>query len=188
MGDKMIEPTVDELVRAGSTRLMGSAIDDAEVEAEVILRSVLLDVSDAQWCQARANADDVERYFRLIDRRISYEPLEYLVGYAQFRRVRPAVGHGVYVPKRETSALIDIALTQLRHTQSQDPTVPLLGVDLCTGSGAIALSLGVELANVSCSLLRLTRSPLSGHSATSWITPTSSRQTIPPSRCSCATP
>lgn len=75
-------------------------------------------------------------------RSISPAPIEYVNGFADFRGLRLEVGPGVYIPRPETGSLIDLA-HELVGSQR-----PLLGVDLCSGSGVVALSLAVELCNV----------------------------------------
>ena len=67
------------------------------------------------------------------------EPLQHLTGTAAFRHVELAVGPGVFVPRPETELLAGWAIDRARET-SGSPVV----VDLCTGSGAIALSVATE--------------------------------------------
>jgi release factor glutamine methyltransferase len=69
----------------------------------------------------------------LARRRASGEPLQYLTGVAGFRRLELRVGPGVFIPRPETETLVELALEKLPEGGSV--------VDLCTGSGAIALSL-----------------------------------------------
>ena len=78
-------------------------------------------------------ADDLEG---LVERRVAGEPLEHLLGWAEFAGLRIAVDDGVFVPRRRTEVLVEEA-------------VALAGpgavvVDLCCGSGA----LGVAVASV----------------------------------------
>jgi release factor glutamine methyltransferase len=61
-------------------------------------------------------------------------PLQHLIGTAAFGPVTVAVGPGVFVPRPETESLLEWALAQ---PLSESPVV----VDLCTGSGALALAL-----------------------------------------------
>lgn len=70
----------------------------------------------------------------LVDRRCQRVPLQHLTGTAGFRYLDMQVGPGVFVPRPETEVLVDLALSQPFTS----------AVDLCTGSGAIALSLATE--------------------------------------------
>ena len=68
-------------------------------------------------------------------RRIAGEPLEHLLGWAEFRGLRLAVEPGVFVPRSRTALLVDQALAAL-------PVVARsVVVDLCCGCGAVAATL-----------------------------------------------
>lgn len=69
-------------------------------------------------------------------RRIAGEPLQYVLGTAAFRRLELRVGPGVFIPRPETELVAERAMERL-------PTGGTL-VDLCTGSGAIALAVADE--------------------------------------------
>lgn len=75
----------------------------------------------------------------LVRRRAAREPLQHLTGLAPFRHLELAVGPGVFVPRPETETLVQLALDHLRGLPGE-PRV----VDLCTGSGAIALAVATE--------------------------------------------
>ena len=75
----------------------------------------------------------LERYRELVARRAAREPLQHLLGTAVFGPVTLAVGPGVFTPRPETELLLEWGLKTIA-----DVTAPLV-VDLCTGSGALAL-------------------------------------------------
>jgi release factor glutamine methyltransferase len=77
-------------------------------------------------------------YDGMIARRAAREPLQHLTGTAHFRHVSLAVGPGVFVPRPETELLAGWAVD--RALELEAPVV----VDLCTGSGAIALAVADE--------------------------------------------
>jgi release factor glutamine methyltransferase len=77
---------------------------------------------------------------RLVKRRAAREPLQHILGRAPFRHLMLAVGPGVFIPRPETELLVDEALRHLRHHPTDAPLV----VDLCSGSGALALSVAAE--------------------------------------------
>jgi release factor glutamine methyltransferase len=85
----------------------------------------------------------------LIARRVSGEPLEYIVGWAEFGGLRVRVTPGVFVPRQRTMTLVDEAAELLVGSLGPDPSGALV-VDLCCGSGAIGAVLldrlpGLEL-------------------------------------------
>ncbi|WP_182378341.1 putative protein N(5)-glutamine methyltransferase [Nocardioides sp. WS12] len=70
----------------------------------------------------------------LVARRVAGEPLEYVVGWVAFDGLRVAVEPGVFVPRQRTSYLVGLAADALA-------TGPATVLDLCCGSGALALAL-----------------------------------------------
>jgi release factor glutamine methyltransferase len=80
-----------------------------------------------------AAAGDGERLARLVARRVTGEPLAWVTGWAPFAGHRVRVHGGVYVPRWQSEALAARAIELLPEDG--------LAVDLCTGSGAIALAL-----------------------------------------------
>ncbi|MGA5465920.1 peptide chain release factor N(5)-glutamine methyltransferase [Mycobacterium sp. NPDC050041] len=80
-------------------------------------------------------ADDVlQRYRELVAARSRRIPLQHLLGTAAFGPVQVRVGPGVFIPRPETESLLEWALAQ---PLGDRPVI----VDLCTGSGALALAL-----------------------------------------------
>ena len=89
--------------------------------------------------QARTPAELGE----LVRRRVFGEPLEQVLGWAEFHGLRVAVEPGVFVPRRRTELLVDEAVRAARSVAA--PRVPVV-VDLCCGSGAVAAAVAAELA------------------------------------------
>lgn len=102
----------------------------------------------------------------MIERRCAGEPLQYVVGRWGFRRLDLLVDRRVLIPRPETEQVVEVALAELgRPVPLASPTV----VDLGTGSGAIALSVAVEVvtaevwaSDVSCDALAVARANLAG--------------------------
>ncbi|MFC0599487.1 peptide chain release factor N(5)-glutamine methyltransferase [Streptomyces palmae] len=88
-----------------------------------------------------ADADFDARYWEAIARREAREPLQHITGRAFFRYLELQVGPGVFVPRPETESVVGWAIDAVR---AMDVVEPLI-VDLCTGSGAIALALAQEV-------------------------------------------
>jgi release factor glutamine methyltransferase len=109
---------------------------------------------DSCELEATLLADHVNEYFAepgrraalqaLVERRCRREPLEHLVGKVRFRSLDLLVGPGVFVPQPETSSVVQWAVDRLHELLTAGVTQPLC-VDLCTGSGTIALSLSAEV-------------------------------------------
>jgi release factor glutamine methyltransferase len=88
----------------------------------------------------QAQAATPEELAALAARRIAGEPLEHVLGWAAFRGLRVAVDPGVFVPRRRTELLVELALP---HTR---PGAVVL--DLCCGSGALGAALAAERPGV----------------------------------------
>jgi len=81
-----------------------------------------------------ASAESPAELTRLVERRTAGEPLEHLVGWAEFAGHRVAVGPGVFVPRRRTELLVRCALAVLAGRAE-----PIM-LDLCCGAGAIGVA------------------------------------------------
>ena len=124
-----------ELRRAGA-ELAAVGIDSPTVEAEMLLAHVLK-VSRPQLLTHGALTDgQLRRLAELMSRRAEGIPLQHLTGTAPFRHIELAVGPGVFIPRPETELIVDLAREQLADAR--------LVVDLCAGSGAIALAVANE--------------------------------------------
>ena len=82
-----------------------------------------------------------ERFGDLVEERARRIPLQHLTGRAYFRRLTLAVGPGVFIPRPETEIVAGLAIEAAQAAGVAEPIV----VDLCTGSGAIALAVADEL-------------------------------------------
>ncbi|MFD0743938.1 putative protein N(5)-glutamine methyltransferase [Phytohabitans flavus] len=90
-----------------------------------------------------AGADGPADLAALVGRRVAGEPLEYVLGWAEFCGLRIAVDPGVFVPRQRTALLVHEAVTLLAGRPSP-PTV----VDLCCGSGAVAAAVAAAVGPV----------------------------------------
>jgi release factor glutamine methyltransferase len=89
----------------------------------------------------------------LVDRRAAGQPLEHVLGWAEFCGLRIAVDPGVFVPRRRTEFLVRRAAALARRAAAptgQDPTRQraVVVVDLCCGSGAVGAALAAALGPV----------------------------------------
>ncbi|MGW1882940.1 peptide chain release factor N(5)-glutamine methyltransferase [Streptomyces sp. NPDC001970] len=87
------------------------------------------------------DADFDARYWEAIARREAREPLQHITGRAFFRYLELQVGPGVFVPRPETESVVGWAIDAVRAMDVVEPLV----VDLCSGSGAIALAIAQEV-------------------------------------------
>lgn len=122
-----------------TTRLSAAGVGSAWAEAQ-ILAAHTLGVTRSELSRLVVlGAAAPDGLAELVDRRSRREPLQHLVGRAPFRTVELLVGPGVFVPRPETEVVAGLAVDAAREVDH-----PLV-VDLCTGSGAIALAVAVEV-------------------------------------------
>ena len=94
----------------------------------------------------RLNEEDHLHFKKLLERRRSGECIAYILGRKEFRSLQFTVSPHVLVPRPDTETLLDAAIERIKtHVmpQRQDKTLSIL--DLCTGSGAVAISLKNEI-------------------------------------------
>jgi release factor glutamine methyltransferase len=132
--------TITALIDSATKLLEQAGVSSPRVDAELLLahtlgveRSQLLTVSSA-------TAEQEFDFEALVARRANRVPLQHLTGVAHFRHLSLAVGPGVFVPRPETELLVETAIAHLKIFSG-----PKLAADLCAGSGAIALSLALEV-------------------------------------------
>jgi release factor glutamine methyltransferase len=86
--------------------------------------------------------DQGSRFFELLARRIAGENIAYLTGTKEFWGLSFAVSPAVLVPRPDTETLVEAVLDYIQKQGKTPKALSLL--DLCTGSGAIAIALKAE--------------------------------------------
>ena len=119
--------------------LVEAGVGSPRVDAELLLSHVTGVPRSLLLVAARPNDLQRRSYLELVDARARRVPLQHLTGSAAFRFVDLEVGPGVFVPRPETEVLAGWAIEQAALID-----VPRV-VDLCTGSGAIALAVVHEV-------------------------------------------
>jgi release factor glutamine methyltransferase len=112
-----------------------SAAELARREAELVARlraaGCVFAEDEARLLMAQAVTEaELEA---LTVRRVAGEPLEYVLGWAEFRGLRLAVSPGVFVPRTRTGFLVESALAACER--------PTVVVDLCCGNGAVGAAI-----------------------------------------------
>lgn len=135
------------VVRSAAEQLAEAGVPDPLVDAELLAGHVLgMRRGEIQAAIVRGDemgAEAIAALEPLLARRAAREPLQHLTGVAPFRHLELAVGPGVFVPRPETEIVAQFAIDALLNDPDPEP----IGVDLCTGSGAIALAMATEVAH-----------------------------------------
>jgi len=133
--------TRDEAFRRACSLLEASAIEDPVLEAEIILRHTL-NIDRASFYADRG--DDLTptqetEYTARVNRRAGGMPAAYIIGSREFYGFQFLVDDSVLIPRPETELLVEKAIEIARGYKA--PRI----ADIGTGSGAIAVSLAVNL-------------------------------------------
>ncbi len=137
------------LLREAASRLAAADVASPEHDAAELLAHVLGTTRSQLPLVDSVQNVDATAFRDLVARRADREPLQHLTGSAAFRHVELQVGPGVFVPRPETELLAGWAVDRAR--ECENPVV----VDLCCGSGAIALSVADEVPSAAVHAVEL---------------------------------
>lgn len=140
--------TIFELYNRIKSRLESGGVEDFSFEAEQLLRSagvekLALVTEPGRELPERISAEmDVK-----LSRRLSGEPLQYILGEWEFYGLPFRVGTGVLIPRQDTETLVETALRFLERRPLDERKT----LDLCAGSGCIGIALEKNAnAEVTC--------------------------------------
>ncbi|MBR2290239.1 MAG: peptide chain release factor N(5)-glutamine methyltransferase [Clostridia bacterium] len=151
---------LSELLRDGIYVLKESNIEDCNWKARILLAYLLgkpkeyLMINDAEEIDFEMQM----AYYGLLDRLMHGEPLQYITGKQEFMGLEFMVNSNVLIPQPDTEILVEAVIKYLEHNCGKE-NVKLFEnleksrlnkpkiLDLCTGSGAIAISLAKNLQN-----------------------------------------
>lgn len=152
--------TISDWLRSAAASLAASGCPDPAVDARWIAEDVLSMTPSALRFRG-GETPDADRLAELnadLRRRIAGEPVQYILGSADFMGLRFSVDARVLIPRADTETLAEAVIVALQAYAS--PRV----LDLCTGSGAIGLSVKtlvpkaeVTLTDISAGALEVAR-------------------------------
>lgn len=155
--------TVREASAAGAARLAKAGVDVPGLDASLLLAHALGTDRSALYARSPdpVPPEAEASYDSLIERRAQGICVAYLVGYKEFRGLRFAVGPAVLVPRPDTETLVEAALAWIDARGDSGAGRPLRALDVCTGSGCVAISLKAERPALSMSACDISESALS---------------------------
>jgi release factor glutamine methyltransferase len=133
-------------LRETATLFASHGIEDAAKEAETLITEVCsVNRTHLYAHHLRLSTDQCSLINSLAARRLKGEPLQYVIGHIDFLGLTVHVGPGVLIPRPETELLAEEAVARIRGESglrgSEAWGTPLRILDLCTGSGCVALAL-----------------------------------------------
>ncbi len=132
---------INEILRKATAKLDAAGIENARLDAEILLAHVLNCRRLYLYVDADKNVspDRINRYESLIERRIEKIPVAYLTGQREFFGLNFAVTPAVLIPRPDTEILVQISIEKLSKIDA-----PIF-LDIGTGSGAICISILKQL-------------------------------------------
>ena len=129
---------ISEWLAHAASQLTASGCPDPQIDARWMAEDTLgMSRTELKFESDRAvPAEALTRLDAMLARRCAGEPVQYILGSADFMGLKFEVGPGVLIPRQDTETLVEAALIALQGA-GENPDV----LDLCAGSGCIGLSL-----------------------------------------------
>ena len=151
---------VKEMLTMGEKQLMDSGIADATRDCKILYCYMM----DIPFLKIILEYQEVlqdrlcDKYFELIDRRSKGEPVQYIMGSQEFMGLEFIVNENVLIPRQDTETMVEDTLKLINTVSLRGEDMGVKRkewdiLDLCTGSGAIGVSLAkiASKVNVTCS-------------------------------------
>jgi release factor glutamine methyltransferase len=133
--------TIEAVLRWAADDFRARGIDAARLDAELLLARALSATRIQLIVDAKRPLEPAElaRFRELVKRRRTFEPIAYILGEREFYGRAFRVDRRVLVPRPDTEALVEVGLARTRRV-----SMSMRALDLCTGSGCVAVTLGRE--------------------------------------------
>lgn len=133
--------TIRQALAEGNCALKTGGIENPALDASLFLAKVLGTERTSLYTNACRTLCETElaSFRSLLERRLKGECAAYILGKKEFRALEFLVNQSVLVPRPDTEILVEVALEKLAAGKGRK------ALDLCTGSGAIAVSLKHEM-------------------------------------------
>jgi len=128
---------IESLLKSAKNNLKSKNIESYSLDAELLLMHVL-DMSRVELVTKSHIAielDKQQEYFLLVERRLNFEPVQYILNKAEFMGLDFYVDKNVLIPRGDTECLVEEVLLYIEKNNCVNV------IDICTGSGCIPISL-----------------------------------------------
>lgn len=136
---------LQEIIKYGKDQLKNNKIDDETIKAKALLKYILnVDYAYLIIHNNEIQSTEIEKKYKdLMEELIEGKPLQYIMHTQEFMNLNFYVDENVLIPQPDTETLVLQAIKRIKHYENNNIKV----LDLCTGSGAIAISLAKEFEN-----------------------------------------
>lgn len=135
--------TIKEILNQGIIMLKNENIDGPKVKARMLLQHTLKTTREYLiiYDNKEITPQKRDEYVKNVKRLIAGEPLQYIIGMQEFMKLNFLVNKNVLIPRQDTEILVEEAINIAKTMEN-----PVI-LDLCTGSGAIAISIAKYVPN-----------------------------------------
>lgn len=135
--------TVKETLNKGIIALKSNNIDSPKLKARLLLQHTLKKTREYLiiYDQEEITKEQEIKYIRNLERLIKGEPLQHITHSQEFMKMNFYINKNVLIPRPDTETLVEEVINISK--QFENPCI----LDLCTGSGAIAISLAKNIKN-----------------------------------------
>lgn len=133
--------TIGAVLKWATDDFRGKGIENPRLDAEVLLAYALGATRTQLFIDMPKplEAAELAKFRELVKRRRAREPVAYLRGEREFFGRTFKVDARVLIPRPDTETLVEVALARTAHV-----SLSMRALDLCTGSGCVAISLAKE--------------------------------------------
>ena len=148
--------TIKEAINQGVIMLKNENIESPKIKARVVLEYTLKKTREYLIIYDKAEITSLQRdeYVRTIKRLIQGEPLQYITGMQEFMKLIFFVNKNVLIPRQDTEILVEEVIEIAKNFENLEI------LDLCTGSGAIAVSLAKYVSSAKITAVDISKEAL----------------------------
>lgn len=144
-----VKNTIKELFLIGRSILRDANIESYSLDARLIIEYCLRIIPTQVFTsEVEVSKEDENRYLDLINQRKNGKPIAYMIGKKEFYGIDFIVKEGVLIPRADTEILVDKVLEIINNSKNS-----LSICDLCSGSGAVGISIQKNNENVNCTYI-----------------------------------
>ena len=138
---------IKQLIDYGEKELIKNNIDEALLKSKILMEYCLGKTREYILINLSKEIDDTveEKFKELINRAIKNEPIQYILGKQEFMGLEFKVNENVLIPRADTEILVLETIDIINNFINKKEKINIL--DMCTGSGAIIISLAKYLKN-----------------------------------------